>query len=431
MATITANEYYEIRLASLVSNVDKDVIIELYQPLVGAIASITYLTLVKQKRNEDDQDIYSLDSLLNNMQIASNQFLSARRSLEAVGLLKTYETVKGDIHSYIFELFAPKTPREFFDDILFRGLLIQFVGEKEAQKLAASYEIDTNINKEEYQDISASFVEVFNPDFDHVSFSKEVGGNIVGHRTKKVKSDIDIDLVLKHVEENSQIKKESLTESLTDIKQLATLFGLDEMHIAMVVIDSYNPMTNPHLNMRVAFNKAKEKAYYPKANGGEQPKVKYVNSEVNSDTILADKIRLMESTAPVVFLEYLQNGIKPTFTDISVVSALAETGLPNGIINAVVDYTLQKKNNILDRCFAEKILSGIAREGITNTLDAMNYMKKLSSKRTYTKKETTYETPKQRKEPAKVVEKVEEKVDNNTETISDEEMDELLKSLNN
>ena len=75
-------------------------------------------------------------------------------------------------------------------------------------------------------------------------------------------------------------------------------------------------------------------------------------------------------------------GIKPTFPDISVVSALAETGLPNGIINAVVDYTLQKKNNILDRFFAEKILSGIAREGITNTLDAMNYMKKLSSKKT-------------------------------------------------
>ena len=197
----------------------------------------------------------------------------------------------------------------------------------------------------------------------------------------------------------------------------------------MVVIDSYNPMANPHLNMRVAFNKAKGKAYYPKANGGEQPKVKYVNSEVNSDTILADKIRLMESTAPVVFLEYLQNGIKPTFTDISVVSALAETGLPNGIINAVVDYTLQKKNNILDRFFAEKILSGIAREGITNTLDAMNYMKKLSSKRTYTKKETTYETPKQRKEPTKVVEKVEEKVDNNTN--NKEYSDDLLKKCVN
>ena len=430
MATITANEYYEIRLSSLVSNVDKDVIIELYQPLIGAIASITYLTLVKQKRNEDGQDIYSLDTLLNNMQIASTQFLNARRLLEAVGLLKTYGTVKGEIHSYIFELFAPKTPKEFFNDILFRGLLIQYIGEKEVQKLASAYEIDTNIDKEEYKDVSASFVEVFNPDFDSVSFSKEVNMNIVGHKSKKINSDINVDLVLKYVEENSQIRKEALMEYLTDIKQLATLFGLDEKHIALVVIDSYNPEIKPHLNMKVAFNKAKEQAYYPKLSNSVITKTKYTKSEVKSETAIANKIKLMEDTAPAIFLEYLQNGTKPSYTDLSVVASLLESGLPYGIVNAVVDFTLHKKHNILDKFYAEKILSGIVREGISTTIDAMNYMKKLSTRKTYTKKEESYSYPRKEKEPTSVVENHTEKVDNKKEEISDEEMDELLKSLN-
>ena len=57
MDYISENDIYEIRIASLVSNVDKDVIVELYQPLIGCIPTILYLTLLKQKRNEDDDSI--------------------------------------------------------------------------------------------------------------------------------------------------------------------------------------------------------------------------------------------------------------------------------------------------------------------------------------------------------------------------------------
>lgn len=421
------NNYYEIRLASLVSNVDKDVIIELYQPLIGAISSIVYLTLVKQKRNESDEDIYSLESLLNNMQLPINSFTNARRNLEAVGLLKTYESVNNDIHRYIFELFAPKTPKEFFNDILFKGLLIQYVGEKEALRLANSYEINTNIDKDKFDDISASFVEIFNPDYDHISFTKNVGENLATHNSKKIASDINIDIVFNLVEENSQIKKESLLEYSNDIKQLATLFNLNEDNIASVIIDSYNETIKPHLNMKVAFNKAKDKAYYPRLNNKEETKINYTNSEINSDTIIANKIKLMEETGPAVFLEYLQNNTKVAPADLYVINSLINLNLPNGIINAIVDYTLTKKNNILDKFFAEKIASGILREGITTTIDAMNYMKSLNKKR----KPTIGTNTNKRQYKKKEINNIENntKIDNNNENISDEELAELLSTL--
>ncbi len=421
------NNYYEIRLASLVSNVDKDVIIELYQPLIGAISSIVYLTLVKQKRNESDEDIYSLESLLNNMQLPINSFTNARRNLEAVGLLKTYESVNNDIHRYIFELFAPKTPKEFFNDILFKGLLIQYVGEKEALRLANSYEINTNIDKDKFDDISASFVEIFNPDYDHISFTKNVGENLATHNSKKIASDINIDIVFNLVEENSQIKKESLLEYSNDIKQLATLFNLNEDNIASVIIDSYNETMNPHLNMKVAFNKAKDKAYYPRLNNKEETKINYTNSEINSDTIIANKIKLMEETGPAVFLEYLQNNTKVAPADLYVINSLINLNLPNGIINAIVDYTLTKKNNILDKFFAEKIASGILREGITTTIDAMNYMKSLNKKRKTTIGTNTNKRQYKKKEINNIENNT--KIDNNNENISDEELAELLSTL--
>lgn len=421
------NNYYEIRLASLVSNVDKDVIIELYQPLIGAISSIVYLTLVKQKRNESDEDIYSLESLLNNMQLPVNSFTNARRNLEAVGLLKTYESVNNDIHRYIFELFAPKTPKEFFNDILFKGLLIQYVGEKEALRLANSYEINTNIDKDKFDDISASFVEIFNPDYDHISFTKNVGENLATHNSKKIASDINIDIVFNLVEENSQIKKESLLEYSNDIKQLATLFNLNEDNIASVIIDSYNETMKPHLNMKVAFNKAKDKAYYPRLNNKEETKINYTNSEINSDTIIANKIKLMEETGPAVFLEYLQNNTKVAPADLYVINSLINLNLPNGIINAIVDYTLTKKNNILDKFFAEKIASGILREGITTTIDAMNYMKSLNKKRKPTIGTNTNKRQYKKKETNNIENNA--KIDNNNENISDEELAELLSTL--
>ena len=421
------NNYYEIRLASLVSNVDKDVIIELYQPLIGAISSIVYLTLDKQKRNESDEDIYSLESLLNNMQLPINSFTNARRNLEAVGLLKTYESVNNDIHRYIFELFAPKTPKEFFNDILFKGLLIQYVGEKEALRLANSYEINTNIDKDKFDDISASFVEIFNPDYDHISFTKNVGENLATHNSKKIASDINIDIVFNLVEENSQIKKESLLEYSNDIKQLATLFNLNEDNIASVIIDSYNETMKPHLNMKVAFNKAKDKAYYPRLNNKEETKINYTNSEINSDTIIANKIKLMEETGPAVFLEYLQNNTKVAPADLYVINSLINLNLPNGIINAIVDYTLTKKNNILDKFFAEKIASGILREGITTTIDAMNYMKSLNKKRKTTIGTNTNKRQYKKKEINNIENNT--KIDNNNENISDEELAELLSTL--
>ena len=147
MDYILSSDFYEIRLASIVSNVDKDVLVELYQPIIGANATILYLTLLKQKRNEDDENMYSTQSLLNGMQSDPNTLLASRHYLEAVGLLRSYEKASESGRYYIYVLYAPKSPKDFFDDVLFNGLLIQSIGEKEAKKLAHAYKVNLSVDE--------------------------------------------------------------------------------------------------------------------------------------------------------------------------------------------------------------------------------------------------------------------------------------------
>ena len=112
---------------------------------------------------------------------------------------------------------------------------------------------------------------------------------------------------------------------------------------------------------------------------------------------------------------------------IKLTNSLINLNLPNGIINAIVDYTLTKKNNILDKFFAEKIASGILREGITTTIDAMNYMKSLNKKRKTAIGTNTNKRQYKKKEINNIENNT--KIDNNNENISDEELAELLSTL--
>ena len=55
--------------------------------------------------------------------------------------------------------------------------------------------------------------------------------------------------------------------------------------------------------------------------------------------------------------------------------------LNNSVINALIDYILTNCDNVLSRAYAEKVAASLAREGVTTTLDAMNYLRKVNKSR--------------------------------------------------
>lgn len=375
MTYVSGNDKYQIKLASIITNVDKDVLVELYQPLVGATAIMLYLTLQKQNRNGSIDEQFSVDQLISITQYSPSIILSARHMLEAVGLLRTYENAIGEDRYYIFVLYAPKSPKDFFDDVLFKGLLFQYIGEKEVKKLASRYKIDLSI-PEGYNEVSASFVEVYHPNYDDPAFRKEISGTILGHDAGRVKINFNYDLFYKNVSDNSQIDVSSLTKKdMKEIERLSALFGLDEKQISLIVISHFDSLAHPHIDFDKVASDAMDAIKYKSVINQSTSK-----SKVSGEGILVEKVKLMDESTPAYFLQVLQNNTKPARADLKIVDELSkEYGFSNGVINVIIDYVLNKNNNILSRNYCEKIASSLARQKVETTIDAMNYLNRQSS----------------------------------------------------
>ena len=67
MDYVSKNDFYEIRVASLITNLDRDSLLELYQPIIGASAASLYLTLSTQKKSNGDS-ILKTEQLLKSKQ---------------------------------------------------------------------------------------------------------------------------------------------------------------------------------------------------------------------------------------------------------------------------------------------------------------------------------------------------------------------------
>ena len=372
MDYVSKNDFYEIRVASLITNLDRDSLLELYQPIIGAQAAILYLTLSTQKRSPDGGNIFKTEQLLKSMALTPGEFYSARRYLEAVGLIRTYETIQEDVRCYIYVIYSPKSPKAFFEDVLFKGLLIMNVGEKEAKRLANKWKVNLTI-PEEYHEVSASFVDVYNLDYDDPSFRKNFGDQIIGRDHGRAQLEFNYDIFFSYVKENSCIDVSSFKrKDMKEIARLATLFGLNEKTMAGIVVNEYISEGPVHLDFERIKNGCECEIKYSQVKKVER-------SDVSGNTELASKIRMMEDVAPIKFLQYLQQGTKPARSDLAIVNSLSKDyGFGNGIINVIVEYVLYKNNNILSKNYCEKIASSLAREGVSTTVDAMNYLKKLT-----------------------------------------------------
>ena len=378
---VSKNDFYEIRVASLITNLDEDSLFDLYQPIIGARATSLYLKLSAQKKSPDGGSIFKTDQLLRSMQLTSAEFIAARHFLEAVGLIRTYEASQEDVRCYIYVIYSPKSPKAFFEDVLFSGLLIQSVGEKEAKKLANKWKVNLTI-PEEYHEVSASFVDVYKLNYDDPSFRKSFGDQILGRDHGRAQLAFSYDLFFTFIKENSAIdisifKKKDMKE----ISRLSTLFGLNEKSMAYIVIDEYILEGPNHFDFEKIKNHCVREIRYAHINNIEQ-------SNVSGDSENARYIRDVERSSPIELLKQRQQGTKLAQSDIAIANSLSEDyGFGNGITNVIIDYVLNKNNNVLSKNYVEKIASSLAREGVTTTVDAMNYLKKINLK-TPSKKKT-------------------------------------------
>ncbi|MCR5505376.1 MAG: DnaD domain protein [Bacilli bacterium] len=400
MVVLHSTDYLEIKAMSLLADYDRDTMVNLYQPIIGYTALAVYFTLWSEYTNQKVTSLCSHGQLMNRMKIATGDFIDARKNLEAVGLLKTYLNEQGDTKLYTYELFSPKTPKKFFDDALLFGLLIKVLGDTEANKYKSIYKIEKS--EEDGKDISASFVEVFNPNFDDPAFIKALDGiPSLGRTTGKIVSHFSYEKFFEEMKKISQIKEEAFSKKdMKEIERLAALNGVSEANAAKAVVTIYDAYAGrgKHIDFTRLAKMMQDDGEFKRNIAIENEDEPNLNS---GDTALAKKVNLMESVSPKDYLSFLQNGTRPASSDLRLINDISKNfGLPNCVINALIDYTLAVNNNILSRSYMEKVAASLAREGVKTTIDAMNYLKGSNKKPAKRSRNTTYRKEIEKVEPA-------------------------------
>lgn len=378
----------EVKMASLIADYDRDILANLYQPIIGFTGFAIYLSLWSEANNQKIVSIINHEQFFNRMRITPGQFVDARKLLEGIGLIKTYVNDAKDTKIYHYDIYAPRNPKDFFDNALLYGMFIKAVGEAEATKIKNLYRNDGYATSG--KDISSSFVDAYRPDFDDPAFKKALvnSSGMIGRTGAKIVSEFSFEKFFEALASISQINPSSFNKKeMKEIERLATLYGIEENAAANGVASIFDPTagSGKHIDFeRLAKVYQEETNYTYLSNVRNNRK----STKVSGNSDLAAKINIMETKSPKDFLSILQNGSKPASSDLILINDISKNfHLPNGVINALVDYTLTMNNNILSRFYCEKVAASLAREGVDSAVDAMNFLnKKANSKKKNPKK---------------------------------------------
>lgn len=419
--TYPADTYVVVNQTILTEN-DKKTLISLYEPIIGPTAVSLYLTLWSDLDMREDMSIsYTHHHLMTILKSSLEIIVDARKALEALGLLKSFKKNDENISEYIYELYSPLNPSEFFNHPILGVLLLNNIGESEYEHLIQYYKRKT-LKKDGFEEITFSM----NKTFKSVTPNEALKYDI----RKQTKGNLEIDDVIDFNLLEVSIPKGMINSKTFNkktkelINQLAYIYNIDTMKMSellRLVIDEFGLVNKEKL--RDAARKS-----YEYNHNGNLPTIVYhtqpehLKSPIGDTSNRAKMIYVFENTKPYDFLTSKNKGVKPTARDLKMIESLAvDFALPPGVINVLIDYALRVNDGKLVQKYLEAIASTWSRKGIKTVVDAMNAAEKGHKKivKAVTENRPKYEV----KAPAWMY------TENNREELSDEdkkEMEELL-----
>ena len=395
--TILPADTYIVRNRTVFSERDRTILIMLYQPLIGSTAISLYFTLWAYL---DKAEVLSCEwthhHLMTNMRLKLEEILVAREKLEAIGLLRTL-VKESNVNEYIYELFSPLNPSEFFNNPVLATTLYNNVGKIEYEKIIEYFKLP-RVSIKDYSDITKSFNDVF----EVVSSSslESVLEEIKEKKKRKINlsSNINVNEVLELIPDEL-LNHKSLTKDTKElIDKLAFIYQLDS--------DSCIELIRNSLTIKRTIDKdlLKKNAlnYYGFEHGGKLPSIvyrnqpEYLRKPSGDNSRKAKMIYTFETVSPYDFLRSKNNGVNPSRSDLKIVEYLmVDLELKPGVVNVLLDFVMRINNNKLNKAFIDTIASQWKRSKIETVEAAMNLAGKEYNKKnkTYTKTKIKEEKP--------------------------------------
>lgn len=382
---------YVVVNKSLINDEDRKILTMLYQPIIGPLPVMLYFSLWSDlDKTEIISNEYTHHHLVNNMHMTLDEVVESRRKLEAIGLLKTFYKEE-NINNYIYQLYSPLKAHEFFSHPILNVVLYNNMGKKEYEKLKSYFKMP-RINTSSYEDITASFSDVFTsvPLTSYDILNDDIRKkNIL---KLNIDTNFDFEFLIESLPNNLDKTKIFTKEVKELIIELSYLYDLDVIKIKDIIPTC--------LNERGTINKEELRKncrnYYQFDNHGLLPSVvynqqpEYLKEPTGDTSKRAKMIYTFETITPYELLKSKNNGAEPTNRDLKLAEDLIITyNLKPGVVNVLIDYILKTNNNKLTRALAETIAGQWQRLNIETVSDAMKLAEKEHKKYHKTKQNTT------------------------------------------
>lgn len=376
--TILPADTFVVINKTILSDYDRKLLIMLYQPIIGTIATNLYFTLWSYL---DKNEILSVDwthhHLMTSMRIKLSSIKEAREKLEAIGLLRTYFK-KDTINHYVYEMFSPLSASEFLNNPILGTTLYNNIGSSEYDKIVEYFRIP-RIRLKDYEEITCSFQDVF--ESTNISSFDHMLEDIRKHNINQIEvlSKIDIDTIIAFIPEEMFNPKCLTKETKNFLHKISFIYNFDNERMSELIRNS--------LNERKGIDKIQlkenAKKFYQFENSGKLPSLiyrnqpEYLRKPVGDNSKKAKIIYQFETTSPYDFLCSKYNGSRPSRKDLSILEyILMDMNLKPGVANVLVDYVLKINQNKLTKNFVEVIASQWAKSKVETVEDAMNLAEK-------------------------------------------------------
>ena len=375
--TILPADTYTVINKTIITEKDKKVISMLYQPIIGFSAVSLYYTLI------DDLDKLEVMSeemthhhLMNTMQLKLEEIVEARERLEAIGLLKTYFK-KDSINSYVYLLYSPMNPGEFFNHPILNIVLYNNIGKNEYEKILNYYKVP-RVSLKEYTDITKKFDEIYKS---YVGNPLEVQDDILKRRTNNldINDNIDFNMLISSIPESRINEKCFNKESKELINQLSVIYNINTLQMQGII----NACINEKGLIDKQLLRKSCRDYYQFENNGNLPTLIYnkqpefLKKPEGDNTKWAKMVYTFENLTPYQFLKAKYKGAEPTDRDKKLIENLMiDQKLNPGVINVLIAYVLKVNNEQLNKNYIETIAGQWKRLNIETVEEAMKVSEK-------------------------------------------------------
>lgn len=420
--TVLPADTYIVINKTLLNERDRNLLIMLYQPLIGSMAISLYLTLWSYlDKSELMSNEWTHHHLMSNLKIRLEEIIIAREKLEGIGLIKTYYKENKGIKNYIYELYSPMSAHEFLTNPILSTLLYNNIGKTEYEKIIAYYK-KVQIDLTNYIDITSSFSSVFETkgQTNYEIINDEIRRS--NKRKLEIISKVDLNDLFSLI--SNEIDYRKVTKDTKElILELSFIYDFDNNILSQVILNSLNEKKQID-NKLLRENSRK---YYQFENNGKLPSIIYKDTpdymKIDSTSSESRQIYTFKTTSPYDYLTSKQNGGAPTKTELMLIEHLIiDLKLNPAVVNVLIDFVLKINNNKLTKSYVETIASQWKISKIETVEDAMEFARKeynLKNKRkkTYKKEEI---------KPAWF----DQKIDKNEATLEEQkEIDDMLKEF--